>query len=836
MTGASGHGSAARFPKTRFSAILAAALLPFVTSFAAEKDESPPDIRMLDDSGRILLSRDGKPLAIAQLRPAVRGDEPVLSYEAALEALTKNPKPALAMKREAIREFTYPLATGQAEDFVNIMWRARRIASGARILSDSVVHGPAIENLAPGEQLPRPEALDLALEIFYDSENSLPKLTALNGERADLPADNKTIAGARTFEYEGKGGFRVAVSRSAPADWSVKALEHSILLRTPVRADPRITGGYGSFVLYLGSATDDAPPEISNLLLNRAQLPAHDFVEGYMRVYASGANPYVLSSLTLVAEVAMPPTLNGEVTIKRLPCYFWQPPDSKTDPHELPESEFRFRFAPPAEGVYGLRVVAIAATGEIEGDAAAVHVIAPACRGFVHARAGSTHLRFDDGSTFFPLGYDFASTSQANVDTYRTRFARMVRGGANCVRISLSRGGFTLESRAGAIDPAMAQMIDELLYAAEARGIYVILSIESGMDLKSHSAEHPYFREMGGPLIATPEFFRDVAAKKLFENRITYAAARFSAFRSVLAWELIDRVDESWPALMKNPDDSRLGPGEADLCRRARRDVQNWVEEMALHIKGMDQHDHPVAVSTSVSLEKPWIDLEKVEHLDWVINDDIELRSRELPAETEISRVSSWAAASREINRAHRPLMIGSFVQNGETTIRHNAIFSTLGSGYAGAPLLPSEFVDKSSTATTDFSVASVFACALSEIMRGDVKDTSRETSSVLDAPDGGHVRMFSVSGRRGMAAWLRDERPDKASAHYEIKEMEIRLPGLPEGLYDVTWMDSWTGKVLKSLSYAAPAKIIDRPAEPFSLTAPAFKNDVLLMIVQAKK
>src|ERR1041385_4429256 len=120
MIGVRCQVSGAGFPKARFSAILAAALFPFVASFAGEKDDSPPEIRMLDDDGRILPSRDGKPLAAAQLRPAAKGDEPVISYEAALEALTKNPKPALAMKRETIREFSYPLATGQAEDFVNI--------------------------------------------------------------------------------------------------------------------------------------------------------------------------------------------------------------------------------------------------------------------------------------------------------------------------------------------------------------------------------------------------------------------------------------------------------------------------------------------------------------------------------------------------------------------------------------------------------------------------------------------------------------------------------------------------------------------------------------------
>src|SRR6185369_4610933 len=142
------------------------------------------------------------------------------------------------------------------------------------------------------------------------------------------------------------------------------ALAHSILLRTRLRPDPHVTGSWGSFVLYLGSATDDAPPETSPLVLDRAQVPARDFVEGYARVYASGANPFSLSKLTLVAEVALPALPSGDVPVKRLPCYLWQSPE--TDKAAATESEFRFRYAPPVIGTYGIRIVAISATGEVQ--------------------------------------------------------------------------------------------------------------------------------------------------------------------------------------------------------------------------------------------------------------------------------------------------------------------------------------------------------------------------------------------------------------------------------------------------------------------------------------
>src|SRR3954468_3019332 len=96
-----------------FRSTLLAALFLAQSLMAAENPgDATSEIRVLDEAGRVLLSRDGKPLATVQLRPAAKGDEAILSREAATEAMLKNPKTALALKREAIREFSFPLPTG----------------------------------------------------------------------------------------------------------------------------------------------------------------------------------------------------------------------------------------------------------------------------------------------------------------------------------------------------------------------------------------------------------------------------------------------------------------------------------------------------------------------------------------------------------------------------------------------------------------------------------------------------------------------------------------------------------------------------------------------------
>ena len=164
-------------------------------------------------------------------------------------------------------------------------------------------------------------------------------------------------------------------------------------------------------------------------------------------------------------------------------------------------------------------------------------------------------------------------------DAYRRDFVTLARDSGNCARIWLNDRGIGLESaRAQVYDPDVLDQLDEILRAAQARDIRVILAFESGASIGRNTEKHPYFREMGGPLSASPEFFRNVPARKLFQNKLAYVAARYGAYRSVLAWELMDGIDDSWTALKSNPDNAKLPlANEIDVARRARRDVQDWV-------------------------------------------------------------------------------------------------------------------------------------------------------------------------------------------------------------------------------------------------------------------
>jgi hypothetical protein len=812
----------------------------------AQAGAAAAEVRLVGREGVVLLSRQGQPLAAAQLRAAAeKPASEILSLERAREILQNAGAKDSVLKQgaEQVRdfEFPYPSSPGAAAGSLNVVLRVRQTAGGARLLASSELNGPA------GESPPQVPRLELALQFFPNNnqpaaENEkaaqpeLGVLTFIDGQRRQAPAGPLDLPGggefrARSFIYEAGKDFRVDAARSGPARWQARRLPAGLLLTAPLAAHPREPGILGSFVLYLGAGPDDAPPEISPVYLQAAQIPAHDFIEGALRVYASGANPFVLGELAVIAEVAFPPQANGEAPLKRLPCYFWEAPSWASA-----EGEFRFRFSPPHEGLYGLRVVVISATGELRGEALGLRATPANSAGPVRARKGERFFRQDDGSLFLPV------CAQAEAGAGSAFFRAVARSGGNAVRLLSAPPLEPLQ--AGQYDADAAENLDLLFRAAQVRGIFLLLPIENGSALGKDSQKHPYFRELGGPLAATPEFFRNTAAKKLFQNRLTYLAARYSAYRSLLSWELVKGLDDCWQALKDDPDDKHLAPAEADLCRRARRDVQDWVNEMALHLKGMDQHGHPVCVSTGCGLEKPWSALESLENLDWIFTAarPPEYNAAQKDGGGAIEAINSCAKAARQPGRPHRPFMLDSFLPPARTQAakepadelwKHNVCFASLACGLAGTPVVPQptagaggEYAPPALLAPT-----ALFASALAEIASGEGRGELRCLDENLQTPAGA-LHLLGRVGRQGMAVWLCDE--SAAGAARETKDVQLSLPPLQEGAYTVAWLDTWRGILLRQDSFQAPAKRINEPLPPVTLLpCPVFKHDLAVIITR---
>ncbi|HYF52567.1 MAG TPA: hypothetical protein VEJ63_24380 [Planctomycetota bacterium] len=861
-------------PRTRgegFSALLGILL---ALSCAAATDDKPVQkdahVRVLGREGRVLLSRENIPLCVAQLRPAKDAPEAVIAPEAlaaALKATTGKDAP-LADSAEQLREFSYPLPTGNKEDELSVVLRARRVSYGTRLLASGVTRGPTKRDLAPDETLPPAAPLELAIQIFADAQGKAATLTYVDNQRQPAPADDEAraeaerrdLAGreinARALVFEGGGGFRVNVARSAPVAWSIQRVENGWIVRQRLQPDPRDPANIGSFILYLGGWPDEATPEVSPVTLSQPQVPARDFVEGSARVYASGADVFNLSELAVVAEVAFPPQQNGDVPLKRLPCFFWEAPASKPG-----EGEFRFRFAPPKEGLYGVRIVVVTSTGQVRSDALPLRAGPPATPGFVRTKAGLRLFTLDNGDAFFPVGVRLFSDEKERITPERARkaFIELARRGVNTAHVVLKRENFPFElERAGRYDANVAAELDEILRAAQVRGIHLILGLECGDDIGKKSQQHPYFRELGGPLSASPEFFRDVKARKLYQSRLTYIAARYGAYRSVMSWELIEGVERAWPAVAKDPEDRTLPPAESDLSRRGRRDIQEWAFEAAQFLRGMDQHEHPICVSSAIDMDRPWLELERVSTLDWVLRQVSFPLGGDAAAQVdnadETALMARWLSAAREPGTAHKPVLIEHSVPKNwaeplniseitrmRNSLRYHWMHASWAAGSAGS-VITDWAIDARhqpmSTSPEALSGLNLVAFAYTKAARTEMPDELRYVSGEIEgnyraAPfiRNAKLRFWGRTGRRGLCVWLQDAAytwradPDPR----RVENAELKLPGLEEGKYLLKWIHPQTGELAKQELYDAPAKKVDQPLAPLLLKVPGVNGALIL-------
>jgi hypothetical protein len=140
-----------------------------------------------------------------------------------------------------------------------------------------------------------------------------------------------------------------------------------------------------------------------------------------------------------------------------------------------------------------------------------------------------------------------------------------------------------------------AWRLDYVLAEAERRGVYVMLCLDyHGMfevkpdywNSNNYWPRHPYNAANGGPCANQNEFFTSDAAKKLYEKRLRYIVARWSAFTSVMAWEFFNEIDHEYAYLQH-------------------ADVVAWHGEMGRRLRAMDPYQHLISSSFTGGSQRP---------------------------------------------------------------------------------------------------------------------------------------------------------------------------------------------------------------------------------------
>lgn len=108
----------------------------------------------------------------------------------------------------------------------------------------------------------------------------------------------------------------------------------------------------------------------------------------------------------------------------------------------LDQYSWRVRFAPPSEGTWQFRLTARDASGTTASPTGVFTVTSSANRGFVRVSSRDRrYFEFENGDTFFPVGYNGGIDWFNPVLASTARLARMGQNGAEISRIWLSQSG-----------------------------------------------------------------------------------------------------------------------------------------------------------------------------------------------------------------------------------------------------------------------------------------------------------------------------------------------------------------------------------------------------------
>ncbi|WP_145043870.1 DUF5060 domain-containing protein [Gimesia chilikensis] len=228
-------------------------------------------------------------------------------------------------------------------------------------------------------------------------------------------------------------------------------------------------------------------------------------------------------------------------------------------------------------------------------------------KGFIR-RNGNQFLSYDDGSTYFPIGYNMAWDEPDNkkvVDWFIKRLQKASSAKTNWSRIWMEVWGyyglaiewtpqeyFPGHTGVGRYSLESAWKLDRIMKLLQCRGIAAQLVIETHVHWQRNNLwpENPYNMCADGGLLGEPgEFFTDVEAKRLFKQRLRYIVARWSYSTSILAWEFFNEVEN------------------IDGFKENSSHVIEWHREMADYMREIDPAKHLITTSSHVpELKSIW--------------------------------------------------------------------------------------------------------------------------------------------------------------------------------------------------------------------------------------
>ena len=439
------------------------------------------------------------------------------------------------------------------------------------------------------------------------------------------------------------------------------------------------------------------------------------------------------------------------------------------------------------------------------------------------SRKDNRFFEFDNGEPFFGIGHNvcWADSTNRTLDFDRY-FSKMQEAGENLSRVWFSSWDMQIEGeKLDAYRLDNAWRMDYVLDLAMKSGIYVQLCFDNFHDYRNEEAIklNPYFKDNGGPISFSFEFFTNPEAKKHYKHRLRYTVSRWGHLPSVFAWELCNEIDYA-----------------AGGSPTALHDIVEWTREMSQYIREIDPYDHLITISTA---ERVWPELWDLPDIDFAqrhtyIHDSAESRD---PAEDDASKLV--AEVSDGIAHHGKPFFIGEFgyTSDGGTPSSlnnddkfgialHNAIWA---STFSGAAATASNWWWDTYVHPNDLYY---HYSALAKFVR-DIDWTGGEWRIIREGEDSS-VRIRGIANATEAYLWI--QQPGNSwnellVANQEsqgLKDVTLQVTNLTSGVYRVEWWSTYSGvKITHS----------DRPTrgDVLTLNVPNVGPDVACKVLKVR-
>jgi hypothetical protein len=531
------------------------------------------------------------------------------------------------------------------------------------------------------------------------------------------------------------------------------------------------------------------PPVISEVTLDRAELPRYESLEITLQTDAQFSNPYDAREVRLQALFTAPDGTTMDVP------GFWDG-----------ENAWRVRFTPWQEGnwsyaltITDLRAESLPVEGSFTVTSSDLHGWLQV-GSWVDPENSPRYLVTHDGMPFYGVGHCDPLNILADgfsVADGVALFDNLLAAGENYV---VWWPLYSMSPLISYDNYSMTNMkiIDMVVKDAQKKGVYLVFTVWDHPELRAKG--HPWgegnwsrngFSELG----EIEDFFSGEEMWAWQENFYRYLIARWSYSPAIGMWQTVSEINGT----------------------NAYDQTDAWHAKVNQYFIDNDPYRHPTTASKSGDE-------------DWAaghsVMDAPQVHIYDLEDATEAAQViADW---TQTMNAYGKPNWVGEYGVLGDSSypeMFHNANWAALG---AGAALTPAEWNDHGSWSTmTPEMQADMqrFARFVAEIPLARWNPEPLQINSLDTA-----VRAWGVAGEPGSVLWVQDASLAGMTAQ-ELRldtttrsGVQLELLNLTPGTYSLTPYDTWKGDWLEPFSVVCGEATC-------TITLPEFWHDMAFKI-----